>query len=156
MIRRAEVIHRPTGEELAGLYPADAQKQNVGGRAVVNCRILLSTRLSDCKVESESPPGRGFGEAAIKMALLLRVRPPSVDGEPVRGARLRYPVTFGAAGWTSTPTVPATSPTPAPRAQPLLPARTTGGLFLVGLFAAAMLLALPAAWFWPLRRAESG
>ena len=50
--------------------------------------------LTGCSVVSESPAGAGFGEATIRAASKFRMRPKTVDGAPVEGARVRVPLTW--------------------------------------------------------------
>jgi hypothetical protein len=45
-------------------YPERAQRAGKEGRAVVRCEVANSS-LVDCRVQSEDPPGYGFGNAAV-------------------------------------------------------------------------------------------
>lgn len=67
------------------------------GRGSVNCVIRLDQRLDGCRVVSETPPGQGFGAAAITVAeAYFRFRPPmSASGRPVEGQRVTVFVQFG-------------------------------------------------------------
>ena len=40
-------------------------------------------------MQSESPSGMGFGEATVRASSKFRMRPRTVDGAPVEGARVR-------------------------------------------------------------------
>ena len=44
---------------------------------------------------SETPPGRGFGEAGLVVSRYFRFRPPSQGGRPVEGQRVIVGVDFG-------------------------------------------------------------
>jgi len=67
------------------------------GRGSVSCIIRLDERLDACRVVSETPPGQGFGAAAVTVAeAYFRFRPPmSTSGRPVEGQRVTVFVQFG-------------------------------------------------------------
>lgn len=75
----------------AGLAGAAAQTK---GHASINCRVGADGRLSDCRVVSETPPGRGFGQAALRMAGRIRINPRTRSGRPTAGARVTIPIPF--------------------------------------------------------------
>lgn len=85
---------RPSGADLARLYPAQARALRQDGSAVMACRVTLSGELSGCAIEREQPLGSGFGEATLQMAPLFKMKPKSVDGKPVAGGVVRIPVKF--------------------------------------------------------------
>lgn len=87
---RARLIAAPSGRELSRLHP-DGPGATRPGRASVTCRIRLDTRLDNCRVTSESPPGAGFGEAALRAAALYRFQPPTRDGRPETGEIVLQP-----------------------------------------------------------------
>lgn len=73
-LERARPITTPTSRQLAALHPDGARSRRYG-RASVTCRVRADTRLEACRVTSETPPGAGFGEAALEGAALYRFRP---------------------------------------------------------------------------------
>lgn len=81
---RFRMISAPTGSQIARLHPTRSGRRE-SGEARVACRIRLDTRLDQCRVVSETPPGRGFGQAALSAAALYRFQPPSRDGRPYEG-----------------------------------------------------------------------
>lgn len=81
---RFRMISAPTGAQIARLHPTRSGRRD-RGEARVACRIRLDTRLDQCRIVSETPPGRGFGPAAISAAALYRFQPPSRDGRPYEG-----------------------------------------------------------------------
>ncbi|WP_292036864.1 MULTISPECIES: energy transducer TonB [unclassified Brevundimonas] len=82
---RFRLLRGPTMEELRRLHPPAAFRQRLGGRATLSCRIRLDTRLEDCRVVDESPPGMGFGRAALEASGYFRFQPPTRDGVAVEG-----------------------------------------------------------------------
>jgi len=76
-------------------YPPDAQMQGREGRVVLQCIVTAKGSVDQCKVISEDPPGVGFGEAALRMTCLFKMRPETRDGQPVSGARVTIPIHFG-------------------------------------------------------------
>lgn len=88
------LIQGPTKDQLRRLHPREAFRQRLNGRALIGCRIRLDTRLEDCRVVEEAPPGRGFGEAALAASLYFRFRPPTRDGRPVEGREITVGVEF--------------------------------------------------------------
>lgn len=95
---------KPDGAMVARFYPERAQRMEGEGRAALVCTVALDTRLHDCRVQSESPTGYGFGEAALKMADEMRMAPAIRNGVPVK-ALVRVPLAF---------VMPQPEPPPAP------------------------------------------
>jgi TonB family protein len=85
---------KPTGADLARLYPAQARAQGLGGMAVIQCDVTTAGALSGCAVVSETPRGAGFAGATLQMAPLFRMKPKSIDGKPVAGGIVRIPVKY--------------------------------------------------------------
>lgn len=55
--------------------------RGVSGEATVGCQLRPDGRLTRCVVVHESPPGQGFGAAAVRVAQRGRVQQPSpADG----------------------------------------------------------------------------
>ncbi|GAD59861.1 LOW QUALITY PROTEIN: ferric siderophore transport system, periplasmic binding protein TonB [Brevundimonas abyssalis TAR-001] len=69
--------------------------RSVYGRVSLSCVIRLDQYLDQCRVVSESPPGRGFGEAGLVVSRYFRFRPPTQGGRPVEGRRVVVGVDFG-------------------------------------------------------------
>lgn len=88
------LVQGPTKEQLRRLHPREAFRQRLNGSARIACRIRLDSRLEDCRVVDEAPPGRGFGEAALAASGYFRFRPPTRDGRPVEGREITVGVEF--------------------------------------------------------------
>lgn len=72
----------PGGQEFT---PERATRQAVNGHVMLLCRShAVDGHVSDCRVAYESPPGWGFGSAAMRMAANFNVNrsttPPRPDG----------------------------------------------------------------------------
>ncbi|HEX7759592.1 MAG TPA: TonB family protein [Caulobacteraceae bacterium] len=93
---KADWRHMPTREELLAVWPRAAMEKGVSGKAVIACKISLQGALYDCEVASETPPGMGFGGAAIALSPQFLMKPATHDGQPVTGGGVRIPVDFDA------------------------------------------------------------
>lgn len=82
------------GPDIMRYYPEQAQRIGLEGKAVISCTITAEGRLADCAVVSEDPPGFGFGEAAVKMSTLFKMRPKTQGGAPVDGGKVTIPIRF--------------------------------------------------------------
>jgi protein TonB len=70
----------------------------INGRAVIECTVQIEGTVTDGVVISEVPPDQGFGEAALKLSPLFRMKPMSRDGQPVRGGKVAIPIAFKVPG----------------------------------------------------------
>lgn len=84
----------PTLDEIADFYPRRATALGLEGRAVLECRVSVAGRLKDCRVYTETPPGAGFGEAALRLAPLIVARPGTINGAPIVDEPVRVPIAF--------------------------------------------------------------
>lgn len=93
-------LSRPSGEDIARLYPPKARERVLSGRVVLACVISASGRLQDCRVVEETPRGYGFGEAALRAAgrYVVRADGPG-DAAAVVGRTVNLPVAFTVRGW---------------------------------------------------------
>lgn len=88
------LIQGPTKDQLRRLHPREAFRQRLNGSARLSCRIRIDTRLEDCRLVDETPPGRGFGQAALAASGYFRFRPPTREGRPVDGREVIVGVEF--------------------------------------------------------------
>jgi len=86
---------RPSSRRIADLYPRSALNDGVGGRVVLDCRVLGDLSVS-CSVASETPSGAGFGRAALSAANSYRARATLSDGSSAVGSSTRIAVNFQA------------------------------------------------------------
>jgi TonB family protein len=77
---------KPTADELSRVYLTLASRNGVTGEAVLQCTADEDGYLADCVVNSETPAGAGFGNAALEMTAYMRMRPATNYGVPVSSA----------------------------------------------------------------------
>jgi len=94
MSTQPDWLRKPSAEDLAKYFPDRAQRMGVNGKATISCTVNARGLLEGCSVVSEDPSDQGFGEAAIKMSKLFKMRPMSKDGAPVDGGTVRIPLRF--------------------------------------------------------------
>jgi protein TonB len=86
---------RPTARRIADLYPSRALRQGVGGRVQLDCVVQTNYAVA-CSILSETPPGLGFGSAALSAANSYRAQPQLSDGASAVGSHARIAVAFQA------------------------------------------------------------
>jgi TonB family protein len=88
-------LRRPTAQEMAAVWPEEAARQGVTqGRVVISCAVTVDGKLSDCTVNEETPVGAGLGAAALKLSDSILMKPQTIDGKAVGGAKVTIPVSF--------------------------------------------------------------
>lgn len=91
-------IRGPDPTKVLSVYPEAAIAAGVKtGLGVAACTIARDGSLTDCKVAREDPQGFGFGEAAVSVAMIMRMSPWTEDGGPVDGGTVKLPVRFNQA-----------------------------------------------------------
>lgn len=65
---------RPSGDDMAWVYPDYAARRGIDGSATLKCRATAELRLADCAVVEEAPEGLGFGEAAVKLGPRFKLK----------------------------------------------------------------------------------
>lgn len=105
-------VQRPSGDDLAELYPKLAQIMNLAGRTIMDCGVTAAGQMDACKITSEAPLGVGFGDATLRAATRFQMKPMTLDGAPVAGARVQIPMR-----WVLQDDAPS-SPAPAEPAVP--------------------------------------
>jgi TonB family protein len=84
----------PTGQDMSKYYPKAAMREDLAGRALLTCSVAVDGRLTNCTATQATPEGSGFGEAAVAMSEVFRMRPQTKDGKPVAGGFVRIPINF--------------------------------------------------------------
>lgn len=118
VLRKADWVWKPGDSALQPFAPRQAVEKRISGKAVLACRVLLSTRVHDCRVIAESAGGFGFGKAALTASRIFRVHPPRRNGKPLNDAWVGIPVVWITDSVVKmgkleivTPAVPDTAPT---------------------------------------------
>jgi TonB family protein len=93
----ANWLQQPSADAIARVYPSLAARKNISGRAVISCVADEDGYLTDCVVESETPPDQGFGNAALEITAYMRMKPATAYGIPVRST-VNVPVNFKMGG----------------------------------------------------------
>jgi TonB family protein len=73
----------PYRDDIGRFYPDRAQRLEKEGRATITCEVRANGTLEGCEVSSEDPADLGFGDAAIKLSRLFKLKPAIRDGLPV-------------------------------------------------------------------------
>ena len=76
LIEHPKFEKTPTVPQFMTYYPDTARRRGIAGRVVIECRVIPSGELTDCKILSETPTGYQFGEKALQLAVYFRVRKP--------------------------------------------------------------------------------
>jgi len=101
VVTNPDWIRRPSGQDVANYWPAKGL--GVDGEVTISCIITIRGTLDRCQVVKEKPAGDGFGKAALAMSTLFLMRPMTVDGVPVGGARVNVPINFMGGGSIARP-----------------------------------------------------
>lgn len=89
----ADWLKHPSAEDLMAVWPLEAWKRGLGGKATLVCKVSLQGALFDCWVANETPEGAGFGGAALALAPQLIMKPAVRDGKPVV-SQIQVPINF--------------------------------------------------------------
>ena len=69
--------------------------KNVGAvRVVLGCVVEQGGTVSGCKVLSENPAGKGFGQAALALSAKFKLSTWTAEGLPVVGGEVHIPIRF--------------------------------------------------------------
>jgi protein TonB len=75
------------------VYPPIALRSEIEGRVILELFVDRNGLVQRVTILQETPPGRGFGDAAVKVFQGRRGVPGRANGKPV-SVRYRYPVSF--------------------------------------------------------------
>lgn len=95
-------LQKPTGAQIANVFPKKAIKDGVGGSATIRCQVTREGFLQGCQVLSESPKGYDFGLAGLQLAPQFLMTPKIRGGQVMGGGRVTIPINWGAPNPSST------------------------------------------------------
>jgi TonB family protein len=118
--KAADWLRKPTPQDLLAVFPTEAFKHGVSGKAIINCVVTTQGVLTDCFTLEDTPPGAGFGGAAVALTPQFLMKPATKNGTPVVSV-ITMPINFitqggggdtfgskkvvtGALAWTEAPT----------------------------------------------------
>ena len=84
----------PSAEQYRNVYPLRAIERELEGIVVLSCVVQPDRTFDTCRVVRETPPGWGFGEAALVLSRAFIVQPENVDPRVRVGARFEFAVEF--------------------------------------------------------------
>ena len=93
MIFNPDWIGKPTAAQANNVYPSRALRLGMAGHAELVCTVQVSGTVAGCQVASETG-SYGFGAAALALAPYFKMKPRTIDGQAVEGAKVRIPVDF--------------------------------------------------------------
>jgi len=85
---------QPSIEAMTTAYPAEARARGIGGRAMIDCAILPSGQVTDCKIAQELPEGQGFGAAALSLTPLFALKDETRTSAKFAGGRTLIPMVW--------------------------------------------------------------
>ena len=84
-------LRLPSRSEVAKAYPR-ARADGQPGSAMLSCEVANDGALFGCVVMNESPAGKGFGAAALRLSRLYRMQPVIREGVPAPGGSVLIPI----------------------------------------------------------------
>lgn len=84
---------KPRGDEIEAAWPRLARQRGIDGKALMECAVNTHGVLETCHVVEESPPGMGFGAAALLLAQTFLMKPAMGPQGPVASS-VTIPIRF--------------------------------------------------------------
>ena len=84
----------PNADDLAQYYPERASRLGKQGDATIRCTVSAKGALTQCVVVLENPANLGFGDAALKLSKIFKLKPATADGLPLDGGVFSTKITF--------------------------------------------------------------
>jgi TonB family protein len=85
-------VSRPSGADIAAVYPREAWKAGRSGRAVLRCKTNPEGALYDCEAFGDAE----FGPAVLKLVPKFRITDKMPDGGKAGGGLVNIPISFTA------------------------------------------------------------
>jgi protein TonB len=93
-LARPQWIERLTIAQMLPYFPPYAVQFRTSGNATLACQVNAQNHARNCRILGETPRTTGFGQAAIRMSHLFRIRPPERDGVPQYETWVRIHIVF--------------------------------------------------------------
>jgi protein TonB len=94
VVTNPDWLHKPGPEEFAQYYPQRAMELGKGGVVTITCTVTSKGTLTGCSASDEDPPNFGFADAALKISRFFRMKPKTLDGQPVEGGTFSTRIRF--------------------------------------------------------------
>lgn len=94
VITRPQWLRQPNGADFTNFYPPQALEAGIEGHSAMECTVKADGTLFGCHITSNSPSGKGFGSAELRLASRYKMRPQTEDGTPVEGGKVIIPMTW--------------------------------------------------------------
>lgn len=69
--------------QLVTVWPEAAYRDKVNGHVTLSCKVDAFGLAEECRVASESPTGKGFGQAALQMRTTFKLKPATGPNGPI-------------------------------------------------------------------------
>lgn len=94
LIARPDWVRKPSAVAIERAFPEAALKAQETGWAVIECTIKPDGGMEACIVTAEQPQGLGFGDAALALGRMYKVKPFAEDGQSFAGRKVRAVIDF--------------------------------------------------------------
>lgn len=84
----------PTGEALQNAIPATVAPDVTIARVTLACVVGAAGEMQTYRVESETPPGQGMGEATLGLSKTFRLSLWTAEGLPTIGGEVKIPIRY--------------------------------------------------------------
>lgn len=90
-VKPSDWITKPTAQQMHDLLPRDVAQWGLKGTAVLKCRILPSTSVTDCSVVYDTDTSHVLGDLALRASPFFRIKQRTVNGTPVDDSWILIP-----------------------------------------------------------------
>ncbi len=97
VIKHADWVKKPDVDDLMAVWPVEALRQGVGCKVLLQCQVNVHGLPQQCRVNSESRPGLGYGAAALLLTPNFLFRPAVGPDGPV-AEEVNIPINFNPDG----------------------------------------------------------
>lgn len=91
MVNQPAWLQTPSADDIGRVTPL-LPDPPAEVRVLMACRITAAGGLEACTLKSETPPGLGYGAAALALAPIFKMPDVDMDGRPVAGRMVQIPI----------------------------------------------------------------